>query len=72
MDTSPRLKFKAKREVSKECYHAVPFTFFHYIHIWKIRIVVTSGDKDLRELLRFHFKSFHAIWTFYNERGLFW
>lgn len=61
-DTSPRLKVKAKREASKECYYRSSFIFFYYIHIWKLCIaVVASGDKDLRQLLKFHFISFHAV-----------
>ena len=35
-------------------------------------IAVTSRDKDLRELLTFHFIPFHAILTFYNEHGVLW
>lgn len=32
------------------------------IHIWKMLIVpVTSADKDLRDLLKFHFIPFQAI-----------
>lgn len=40
--------------------------FFNYIHIWKLHIVVvTFGDKDLRELLLFRCIHFSCYWTLY-------
>ena len=46
--------------------------FFCYIHIWKLHIVVvTFGDKDLRELLLFRCSPFSCYWTLYNKCGLF-
>lgn len=34
MDTSTRLKFKANRQVSKEYYHRISFTFFFLLHTY--------------------------------------
>ena len=46
--------------------------FFFYIHICKLYIVVvTFGDKDLRELSPFRCIPFSCYWTLYDKCGLF-
>lgn len=71
--TSTGLKFKATGKFQKSIsIESHSLFFFFYIHIWKLYIVVvTFGDKDLRELSLFPCIPFSCYWTLYNKCGLF-
>ena len=70
--TSTGLKFKATGKFQKSISIESHSLFFFYIHICKLYIVVvTFGDKDLRELSPFRCIPFSCYWTLYDKCGLF-